>query len=130
MLSDLNIQPERAFTYYPTAQEIDGWAESLLERSRCLSVTGEYTDDMPVKQPFGNGPNALINQYVRFATGEGRVFYGYWQPALKQPAPCSSICRDTAGASASTPKSTMTATTSCTSPPWATSRPRASVRIS
>lgn len=87
MLSDLNIQPERAFTYYPTAQEIDRWAESLLERSRCLSVTGEYTDDMPVKQPFGNGPNALINQYVRFATGEGRVFYGYWQPALKQPAP-------------------------------------------
>lgn len=87
MLPDLHIDADRAFSYYPSAQEVDNWAESLLARSRENSVTGEFTGDMPVKQPFGNGPNALINQYVRFTAEDGHIFYGYWQPALKQPAP-------------------------------------------
>ena len=45
-------------------------------------------DDMPIRVPFGNSPNTLVNRYVKFTASDGRrPFYGYWQPALNTPAP-------------------------------------------
>ena len=67
---------------------MDAWCAGLLERTEAVSVQGELLDDNPLREPFGNCPNTLINQYVRFTAGDGRRdFYGYWQPALKSPAP-------------------------------------------
>ncbi len=74
--------------YYPAAPEVDAWCAGLLEQTEAVSVQGELLDDNPLREPFGNCPNTLINQYVRFTAGDGRRdFYGYWQPALKSPAP-------------------------------------------
>lgn len=87
MLPDLHINANLAFSHYPSTDQVDSWAQVLLKKSLCDSVVGSYTEDAPVTQPFGNGPNALISRYVRFAAKDGRTFYGYWQPALKQPAP-------------------------------------------
>jgi len=77
---------ETAFSYYPTASEIDQWVEQLLNKSIAAGITGTFTEDNPIRHAFGNGPNSLVNRFVRFET-ESHVFWGYWQPAHKQPAP-------------------------------------------
>ena len=82
-----DIVMSEAFSYYPTALQVDAWAARLLQKCDRLTVTGEYTQDQPIRTEFGNGPNTLVNRYVRFTVENGHVFYGYWQPALKQPAP-------------------------------------------
>lgn len=87
MLPELSINPKLAFSYYPSRDAVDAWAESLLQKSKKLTVTAAYTNDMPIQHRFGNGPNALINRFVRFSVSDGHSFYGYWQPALKKPAP-------------------------------------------
>lgn len=77
-----------AAPYYPEREAIDRWAERLLARSSAVSGRGELLDYMPVRVPFGNSPNTLVNRYVRFTASDGRrAFYGYWQPALNTPAP-------------------------------------------
>ena len=81
------INVKRAFSFYPTASEVDSWAQALLEKSEAMEVTGTFTQDNPIVHAFGNGPNALINRFVRFETDTGHTFWGYWQPAMKQPAP-------------------------------------------
>jgi len=74
--------------YYPTPEEVDAWCADLLERTGAVSVQGELLEDSPVREPFGNCPNTLVNRHVRFTASDGRrPFYGYWQPALKPPAP-------------------------------------------
>lgn len=75
------------FSHYPSSSEIDLWADALLQKSRAITVVGTYTSDNPIVHAFGNGPNALINRFVRFDTSTGHTFWGYWQPAMKQPAP-------------------------------------------
>ena len=87
MLEHLHLNVEEAFSYYPSQAQIDAWAEQLLQESRTLIITGHFTGDNSIQHRFGNGPNALINKFIRFETGSGHIFYGYWQPALKQPAP-------------------------------------------
>jgi cephalosporin-C deacetylase-like acetyl esterase len=78
---------DEAFSLYPSKAQIDCWAEQLLHESREQEITGSFTDDIPIAHRFGNGPNALSNKFIRFETGTGHTFYGYWQPAMKQPAP-------------------------------------------
>ncbi len=87
MLEQFNYNVEEAFSYYPSKTQVDCWAEQLLQESRNLKIAGSFTDDNPIEHQFGNSPNALINKYIRFDTSTGHTFYGYWQPALKQPAP-------------------------------------------
>lgn len=81
------IDVDKAFACYPTAEEVDLWAQRLLQKSCETAVTGTFTDDNPILHAFGNGPNSLVNQFVRFETSGGHTFWGYWQPAMKQPAP-------------------------------------------
>ncbi len=73
---------------YPSSNEVDTWAESLLACSEKVAVDGVLLDIMPIRIPFGNSPNTLTNRYVKFTASDGRrPFYGYWQPALNTPAP-------------------------------------------
>ena len=81
------IDAAKAFACYPTAAEVDLWSEHLLRKSCDMEVTGTFTGDNPIAHEFGNGPNSLVNRFVRFEAGNGHVFWGYWQPAMKQPAP-------------------------------------------
>lgn len=80
------LEPSRAFCFYPKREEVDTWAAALLRESRKTAVTGTFIDRCPIVHAFGNGPNALENRFVRFDTG-GHTFWGYWQGAMKQPAP-------------------------------------------
>ena len=74
--------------YYPAPEQVDAWCDALLERTRQVRVQGECLAYDPLTEPFGNCPNTLVNRYVRFTASDGRrAFYGYWQPALKTPAP-------------------------------------------
>lgn len=86
-MGDSGIDVNKAFACYPTAAEVDLWAEQLLKKSHDAEITGTFTGGNPIVHAFGNGPNSLINQFVRFETGTGHTFWGYWQPAMKQPAP-------------------------------------------
>lgn len=86
MSESICYDPDAAFACYPDTAQVDAWCESLLYKSAKLPADGTFTEDMPVRHSFGNGPNALINRYVRFVMPD-HVFYGYWQPAMKQPAP-------------------------------------------
>ena len=81
------IDPSRAFGFYPSSGEVDRWAEQLLGKSRSIRVSAAFTEDNPISHAFGNGPNNLVNRFVRFDTDTGHTFWGYWQPAMKQPAP-------------------------------------------
>ncbi len=77
-----------ACAYYPSPAEVDAWCADLLARVEGVRVEGVLLDDSPLTEPFGNCPNTLINRYVRFTASDGRrPFFGYWQPALKSPAP-------------------------------------------
>ena len=55
----------KAFAYYPTASEVDLWAEQLLQESNRTAISGTVTKDNPIVHAFGNGPNSLTNQFVR-----------------------------------------------------------------
>lgn len=77
----------RALGYYPSASEVDRWVGQLLQKSAHIEINGTITEDNPIIHAFGNGPNSLVNRFVRFETGSGHTFWGYWQPAMKQPAP-------------------------------------------
>lgn len=87
MIEHLDFNVKEAFSFYPSKEQVDCWAEQLLRESRKQEIVGSFTDDNPIEHKFGNGPNALINKYIRFDSSTGHTFYGYWQPALKQPAP-------------------------------------------
>lgn len=79
---------QEAAPCYPGREEIDAWAVRLRMKTEAVSVEGVLLEDMPVRVPFGNSPNTLVNRYVRFTADDGRrPFYGYWQPALNTPAP-------------------------------------------
>lgn len=79
---------EEAAHAYPNPSEVDAWAEHLLRSTDKIEIDGTYLDYNPISVSFGNGPNTLVNKYVEFhASDERKVFYGYWQPALNQPAP-------------------------------------------
>lgn len=74
--------------FYPSRAEVDRWCAGLLDEASGVSAQGTLLDQTPVREPFGNCPNTLVNRYVRFTASDGRrPFYGYWQPALKPPAP-------------------------------------------
>lgn len=81
------IKPEHAFSCYPSASEIDAWADALLQKSLAAAVQGRFSEDNPIRHAFGNGPNTLENRFVRFEAANGHRFWGYWQPAMKLPAP-------------------------------------------
>ena len=84
-LSKMRSEAEAA---YPSHTEVDAWVEELVRKSKRVTVKGELLDDMPVRIPFGNSPNTLVNRYVKFTADDTRrPFYGYWQPALNTPAP-------------------------------------------
>lgn len=87
MWQPLLLDAKQAFGWYPAPDEVDAWAAGLLARGRAAGVRAEKLDAQPVREQFGNGPNALVNRFVRFSAAGGRSFYGYWQPALKTPAP-------------------------------------------
>ena len=79
--------PAFAFSCYPDARQVDSWADSLLQRSQVLSLKAEFSDFVPITESFGNNPNTLEGRYVSFTLSSGHRFWGYWQPAMKQPAP-------------------------------------------
>lgn len=81
------IDIEKAYDCYPNQSDIDTWSERMLSKISNHHVCGEFTDDIPIREPFGNNPNSLVNRYVRFSIPGRKTFYGYWQPALKTPAP-------------------------------------------
>lgn len=77
-----------ALPNYPTPEEVAVWAVQILDSTESVAVEGTDSEFMPVTVPFGNGPNTLVNRYVKFtASDHRRPFWGYWQPALNQPAP-------------------------------------------
>lgn len=78
---------EQAFSYYPSSEEVDHWCSALLDKSLNISVHATFVDSNPITPSFGNNPNTLENRYLRFDTSSGHVFYAYWQPAHKSPAP-------------------------------------------
>ena len=87
-MDEIAFMRQTATAHYPTAAEVDAWAEGLLRRSEQIQVSGELLDTNPVTVPFGNSPNTLANRYVKFTADDARMpFYGYWQPSIKAPAP-------------------------------------------
>lgn len=86
----MNNQEEmvrEANKYYPNHCEIDRWAAELLRRAETIDVFGEPMDYCPSSIQFGNFPNTLVNRYVKFTTTGGQSnFWGYWQPAICNPA--------------------------------------------
>lgn len=85
-MGEIEALRREAEQFYPSSQEVDAWCRDLLDRAEAGTVRGEVLEGTPITLPFGNSPNTLVNRYVKF-TGGGHVFYGYWQPALKSPAP-------------------------------------------
>ena len=87
----MNNQEEmvrEANKYYPNHCEIDRWAAELFRRAETIDVFGEPMNYCPSSIQFGNFPNALENRYIKFnTTGVQRNFWGYWQPAICNPAP-------------------------------------------
>ena len=83
----MTSEQQAAFSFYPTREQIDNWASGLLRKAENITVDGIITEDNPIVHAFGNGPNALENRFVHFQTGEGHTFWGYWQRAIKSPAP-------------------------------------------
>ena len=81
------IDVSKAFACYPSTAEVDLWAEKLLQKSYDIEINGTFTDNNPIVHSFGNGPNSLVNRFVQFEASNKHTFWGYWQPALKQPAP-------------------------------------------
>ena len=80
------MDPEKAFSFYPSREEVDAWAERLAVKGRSRRLSAELLDLSPIRKEFGNSPEALSNRYVRFES-EDHAFYGYWQPSPVQPAP-------------------------------------------
>ncbi|MBP8855255.1 MAG: acetylxylan esterase [Oscillospiraceae bacterium] len=79
---------ENADRFYPSAQEVDDWCNAICARTDAVTVQGEELSINNITPPFGNGPNARVNTYVRFTASDGRrVFYGYLQRAISGPAP-------------------------------------------
>lgn len=77
----------QAYQWYPSAQEVDAWAGQLVHSALSRDFSGEITDYCPISTSFGNGPNTLMNRYIRFVRDKKHTFYGYWQPAFRQSAP-------------------------------------------
>lgn len=75
------------FSFYPTREEVDRWAEGLLEKSRHIACRGEFLETDPIRPEFGNCPNTMQSRFVEFTAEDGHRFYGYWQNAMKTPAP-------------------------------------------
>ena len=86
-MTDLISFTQNAFALYPNADAVDAWADRLLERAAHTEANAAFSRYTPIRTSFGNGPNALASRYVRFEAENRRPFYGYWQPALKTPAP-------------------------------------------
>lgn len=84
----LTVFCAKGSSFYPSAAAIDEWTESLKGEAEEIPLEAELLSYCPVTTSFGNNPNTLLNQYVRFIPGNGhRPFYGYWQPAFRSPAP-------------------------------------------
>ena len=63
--------------FYPSRAEVDRWCAGLLDEASGVSAQGTLLDQTPVREPFGNCPNTLVNRYVRFTASDGRrPFYG------------------------------------------------------
>lgn len=75
-----------AFACYPDSDQINAWSETLYARAKDETIHGEFMNLSPVTPWFGNNPNTQENRFVRFRA-QDHSFYGYWQPALKTPAP-------------------------------------------
>ena len=84
---NLILDSSKAFSYYPDKASVDHWVENIIKRLNSTQVTAQFLDFNPVKEPFGNNPNTLINKYIQFTSNEGHSFWGYWQPAHKSPSP-------------------------------------------
>ena len=82
------VMLQEARKAYPSHEEVDQWAEQLLRQSETVAIHAEFVDYCPITVPFGNSPNTLVNKYVKFTASDNRqTFYGYWQPAIRTPAP-------------------------------------------
>ena len=82
------VMLQEAHKAYPSHEEIDQWAARLLKQSEEVAIHAEFVDYCPITVSFGNSPNTLVNKYVKFMASDGRkTFYGYWQPAIRTPAP-------------------------------------------
>lgn len=86
-MDGVQISLEQAYQWYPSKHEIDLWADTMMQTALCCHITGTFMEDSPISTSFGNGPNALVNRYIKFVRDKSHVFYGYWQPAFRQPAP-------------------------------------------
>lgn len=85
---NLNSFCEEAAQAYPARADVERWIANILNKAENVKIEGEYLDYNPITARFGNSPNTLENKYVRFHADDGRrTFYGYWQPAINQPAP-------------------------------------------
>ena len=79
--------------HYPTASEVDRWAEELLRQAAADPCGVEVLEgelEWPRLQgyPYQYGVrHNQGNRYVRFVPRDGDPFYGYWQPAFRRPAP-------------------------------------------
>ena len=82
------VMLQEAHKAYPSHEEVDQWAARLLKQSEEVAIHAEFVDYCPITVSFGNSPNTLVNKYVKFMASDGRkTFYGYWQPAIRTPAP-------------------------------------------
>jgi len=79
--------------HYPSPAEVDGWIEELWEQAAanpCAADVVESGPAWPTQQGYPFQYGVRHNQgtcYVRFTPKEGEVFYGFWQPSFRQPAP-------------------------------------------
>ena len=88
------VMLQEARKAYPSHEEVDQWAEQLLRQSETVAIHAEFVDYCPITVPFGNSPNTLVNKYVKFTASDNRqTFYGYWQPAIRTPAPSQNASR-------------------------------------
>lgn len=74
--------------YYPSANEVDQWCQHLIEECEQEPMSAEIPIDADPWAFTQQARHHAGNRFVKFTTGRGESFYGFWQPALNGgPAP-------------------------------------------
>ena len=75
------------YKYYPRPEEVDRWVESIREWADATECQVELLNDNGFIKRFGVYHLRKDFTYVKFSPKGMDEFYGYWQPAMSNPAP-------------------------------------------
>jgi len=75
------------FRYYPDADEIDLWVESIWKLADRTACRVEITGRNGFSHSLGVNHASQEFSFIKFSPEGMDEFYGYWQPALSGPAP-------------------------------------------